>query len=86
MNIMFEDNAIWLNECVFFHARIDEHKLVKCCITREVLDDHFDGDGVNNYLSLFHVHKAKIFEVAKEILQTGQVVDTDSLLLIDKYF
>lgn len=87
MNIEFDDEAVWVGarESIFFHAKADG-KTIKCFVSREVLDDHFGGDNVQDYVPLFFGHRNEIQAVAKKKILAGLVSPTGELVLTANMF
>jgi hypothetical protein len=87
MHIEFSDEVVWAGErlSVFFRAKVDG-KNVRCFVSREALDDHCGGDGVDDYVPIFHTHRMKILAVAEKMIQAGCISPAGELIVATKFF
>jgi hypothetical protein len=57
-----------------------------CLIPRETFDDHFNGDGSNDYVTIFEANRERLLLAATKLIEAGITSADGTIVLETKYF
>ncbi len=88
MRIEFEHDAIWIGarEAVRVKANDQDGQPIVCLIPRETFDDHFNGDGSNDYVTIFEANRERLLLAATKLIEAGITSADGTIVLETKYF